>query len=258
MVYQSHERRSISGSHADSPRGKNSINVPNIDTSRSLKAGSCTFAATGDITVGTNKITVVDVDINKEICESDIEAIFLSDQMRPGSNNEEFLPEMVRDMIVELEMKSTKKELEEMVWQGDTAGGAGNHLDILDGLIKKFLADAAVVDVATPVTLTTANIETEIGKVVAAIPEAMLNEQNNPKVGIGISLKARTLYRASLAQNSPVMYRNTPVDEQLTFDGWKLFPLDGMPTNTMCFGNFDKIWLAPICLRTLVILPLSR
>jgi len=93
------------------------------------------------------------------------------------------------------------------------------------------------------VVLTATNIIAEISKVVTAIPKAMKKTKKREKVGIAISIVAEELYREALAANSPVHYYNMPLDDMLTFNGWKLFVLDGLPDDMMCFADFENIWL---------------
>lgn len=223
------------------PGVKNSTNVPNLNISRSIGPDSASWTNTGDITVGTKKLTVTTVSIKKEIEEQDLEAIFLSASINPGSTNEDFVPADFVRMVLDREAKNVNKEVEEMIWIGDTVGGLNNHLDEIDGYRKQMLADAAIIDV-TGTTLTSANISAELSKVVNAIPKVMLRSRKEEKVGIGISLNAERAYRKDLTNKHPGMYTNSTIEDGLTYDGWKLFVLDGLPDNTMVFADFNNLW----------------
>ena len=240
---------------------KNSVNVPSLNISRSIQADSCNFTAGGDITASTKKLTVTAVAVKKELCVQDFEPLFLSQMMKDGSNEEDFLPADFATMLLDIEGKNVLKEVEEMIWNGDTAGGLGNHLDEIDGYIKQMVADASIVDVLLPATLTAANITTEIGKVVQAIPKCMKKRKREEKVGIGISCTAAEFYREAISANSPVHWFNLPDDVALSYNGWKLFVLDGLVDDDMIFCDFENLWFGTDLfgdIETIKIIPLGE
>lgn len=54
------------------------------------------------------------------------------------------------------------------IWSGDDSTGHFN------GLIPQLLLDATVIDVATPVAITSANVEAELAKFIDAVPDAVI------------------------------------------------------------------------------------
>jgi hypothetical protein len=117
--------------------------------------------------------------------------------------------------------------LNRQIWSGDTAGSAPNN--IFDGFIKQALADATVIDVATPAALTLANIEAKLNDTWRAIPEIV---RQDPNCRIKLSYSAWRLYgdseRAKTTKGID-SYQNDPT----IFKGIRLVPCYGMPANTM-------------------------
>jgi hypothetical protein len=64
-------------------------------------------------------------------------------------------------------------EIEEGVWQWDTAA---SPVDLCNGWLKGFLADATVIDVVGT-TLSASNIITELQKVYDAIPNTIIDDE---------------------------------------------------------------------------------
>jgi len=220
---------------------KNHFNVPSLNSSESLKAATCAFDESGTITAGTRRLTVVALAVNKTICLEDLEPLFISESMKLGSNNADFLPADFAKILAESEMGKVSEELEQLIWNGDTAGATGTYLDLFDGLIKKMLADADIIDVVGT-TLTSVNIISELSKVVAAIPKPVRRIRNRDNVGIALSNTAMALYMQAIAASSPTGFYDTVKEGPMTFLGFKLFELDGLDDNDMVAGDFGLVW----------------
>src|SRR5690349_10960723 len=225
------------------PNVKDKMQVPNLNVTGASKAASCTFSAAGVIEIGTRLIDVTTIDINMEYCEADLEVLFVGDDMRPGSNGTgDFTPAALHNMIMEQLVEVVNMEVEEMIWQGDTAGATSTYLDRINGLEKIMAADGNVVPVVGT-TLTAANVLVELGKVIAAIPKTMLRRRKNDKVGIAVS---QTTYALIIEAKNAATFNPTMITEVPDFIqhlGWKVYPVDGMSDNTMVFADFQRIWV---------------
>ena len=146
------------------PDIKSSAAINILSTTPLWAAGACGFSASGTTTLTQRVITVAPIKKNESICVDDLEAYWIQSKMKAGSYNEEIPFEQ---MYSEELAAQTAKFVEELAWQGDTAG-AGN-LALADGLIKLIDAEGSVVT-GTALALDAANIIDAVDEMVAAIP----------------------------------------------------------------------------------------
>ena len=222
---------------------KSKMQVPNLNVLEASKAANCNFTAGGEIVIGTRELEVTTIDINLEVCEEDLEVLFLSEDMRPGSNGTgDFTPAEVRNMILEQVTLRVSEEIEFMIWQGDILGPPGSYLSLIDGLEKKLGADIAVIPVVG-VALTAANILTEVAKVKAAIPGPVLRRLTREGVGLGVNL---TTYHLIIAGLTAITFNPgmvTAVPESIEYLGMRIFAFDGMSDDVMVFADWNRVWV---------------
>jgi hypothetical protein len=118
--------------------------------------------------------------------------------MRPGSNNAEVMPATIENYLLSQVARQTSNDLEKITWMGDTLS-VTYPLMRADGLIKKMLADAAVIDVPTPAVLTAGNIVAKIGLVYDLIPAAIVTKED---LVIYVGSAAYRFYKQALATAS--------------------------------------------------------
>ena len=146
------------------PGIKSSAAINILSSTPLWAAGACGFSAAGSTALTQKPLTVSSIKKNESICVDDLEAYYIQSKMKPGSYNEEIPFEQV---YAEELAGQTAKMLENLTWQGDTAG-AGN-LVFADGLIKLIDADVSVVT-GTALAMDAANIVAAVDEMVAAIP----------------------------------------------------------------------------------------
>jgi len=225
------------------PNVKSKMQVPNLNVLEASKEKSCNFTAGGEIEVGTRQIDVTTIDINLEVCEDDLEVLFVSEDMRPGSNGTgNFVPADMNNMMLEQVALKISEEVEFMIWQGDTGGAPGSYLSLIDGLQVQLAADGNVVPVLGTV-LTTANILTEVAKVKAAIPGQMLRRLTRENVGLGVNLTTYHLIIGGLAAIAFNPGLVTSVPDSLEYLGMKIYAFDGMSDDTMVFADWNRVWV---------------
>lgn len=208
------------------PGVKSKEKIARLDLSNILQAADCTFTDGGTTTLSQKTIEVCDFKINLEFCIKDFENNYLSEQMRAGSNNGE-LPASFQSYVLDQIAAPVSTDLERLLWQGDTAASPA---DLCDGLLKQFLADAAVIDV-TGTTLSASNIIAELAKVYAAIPNTIANKG---KVVIFVSVAASKFYKQALAAlNNALIGSYNNGDFQLSYIDIPVVVAEGLPTNIM-------------------------
>lgn len=134
---------------------------------------TCAFNTSGDVTFTQKVITVTDVKVQNQFCPKTLEAKYTQKFLRPGAHQEE-LP-VAKFITDEMNMK-IKAQMEQAIWQGDTALTNLPNLKIFDGWLKTIDAGSPVLATATA-DVTTTNvlgiIDDMYTKLGANLPEIM-------------------------------------------------------------------------------------
>lgn len=208
------------------PDVKNKIKIANLNMSGILGADGCTFNPRGSVSLGQKTLEVCDLSVELEICLKELEQSYLALTLKAGSNND-MLPPDFQNYVLDLVAKNVSKDLEFLLWQGDISASPAT---LCDGFLKKFLADAAVVDV-TGTTLTQANVIAEIGKLYSAVNPTISNSDD---LVIFVSPAAAKLYRQALAAlNNGLIGSYNKGDFNLSYINIPIIVAAGMPTNQM-------------------------
>jgi hypothetical protein len=157
-----------------------------IDTDPTLVAGTCGSINSGDTTITERVITVIPMKSDQSYCFDDLYKKALG-----GLD--------VAKSITEDTAAKISKTVSKTIWEGNALG--------IDGFIAQLEADTDTNEVASS-TLTTANIEAEIAKMVVLVNDAMYSRG---ELTLYVNYKTFNLYKvARLAVNS---YR----DQSTTF-----------------------------------------
>jgi len=114
------------------------------------------------------------------------------------------------------------------IWEGD--GTTGNF----NGLIPALLLDADVIDVATPVAITSANVEAELAKFIDAIPDEVIGS-----AGLVLGVSTNVLRALKKIQGSFARANGTFANpSEFDFNGYTLTEIKALNANTMV--AYDK------------------
>lgn len=220
------------------PGVKSKVKLGSLNLGNILQADSCDVSESGTYTLAQKTLEVCDFAINVPLCAKDYEVNYLSEQLKPGSNVPANFPEGFMGYLMNLIAETISKQTEALFWAGDTEG---SPVTLCDGLIKKFLADSAVLDCATPATLSASNIVAELTKVVNKIPTTLLADAK-AKLKIFISPTAQRFYELSLLATHPAIYASNNIDLSSKFMGYDLVVSNGMPDSTMVCADPMNLW----------------
>jgi hypothetical protein len=207
------------------------INIGSI-----LQSADCTFSNTGEGTLSQKSFEVEPIKINLSYCKRTFETNYLSQLLRPGSNNAEVMPPSVEAFLMSEVSNKVSADLEQLVWKGDT-GTASYPLSLADGLEKQLLADGAVVDISATASVTVSNVIGEISKVYDAILPQLLDE-----AVIMVPSTIYRLYRQALAAASSEAYFMQDHSE-LRFLGIQVIEAKGMSNNKMVAARLSNLLL---------------
>ena len=204
-----------------------------------IKDGSCDFTPTGTITLTENILQPEEFQVNFTLCKQDFRDDWEAIAM--GLSAHDNLPPNLADFIIAKTDAEVASANETIIWQGTTAT-AGEY----DGFLARFAADASVVDV-TGTTVTAANVITELGKVVDAIPAEIYGKEDLfiyvPQNVYRAYVRALGGFGASgLGANGFEGRGNNQILGDLAFDGVKLFLAEGLPSNKMVAAQASNLF----------------
>jgi len=207
------------------PGIKSATKLANVTFGNILQPATCNFTAP------TDALDAVDIDVCSlsamaQLCQFDLEQSFLALQMAQGSNGDFSVAAFMSYYWDEM-AKQIQESVEYIRWQGDTSS-TNETLALCDGYIKKLLANASVVDVANT-TITSANVITEIVKVINAAPSTISRKKADLRLYVAPNV-ANALELATASGNTQT-YITTPL--ALTFLGIKVVVAEGMPNDHM-------------------------
>jgi hypothetical protein len=204
------------------------------------KDATCDFSDTSTLTLAESILEVKQLQVNLELCKSDFEDDWYAAEM--GFSAHDNLPATFSDYLIGYVASKVAAKNETNIWQGVDAN-AGEF----DGFTTLAAANADVIDV-TGTTITAANVITELGKVVDAIPAALYGKED---LYIYVSQHiARSYVRAlggfgasGLGANGVAAQGTTWYNGgDLAFDGVKLFVASGLPTNDMIAAQKSNLY----------------
>ena len=219
------------------PNVKSKIKLGELAIGNILGDADCSFSSAGEGVLNQKAFEVNAIKINLEYCARTFEVNYLSQLLRPGSNNDEVMPATVESFLLDQVAAKVSADTEQLVWKGNTALTT-YPISLYDGLEKQLLADTAVIDVVST-TLSKANIIAQLGLVYDAIPETIIGAED---LTIFLSPSAMRFYREALAAASAESNFMQSYTE-LHFLDVKLSVAPGISTNKMVAARTSNILL---------------
>ena len=214
--------------------------IKTLSTNALVKDAACDFADQSTVTLAERILQPDEFQVNLELCKKDFHNDWEAVQM--GYSAFDSLPPSFADFLIGHIAAKVAQKTEENIWQGVTAN-AGEF----DGFETLLAADASVIDVVGT-TVTAANVITEMGKVVDAIPTAVYGKEdlyiyassNVARAYIRAlgGFGASGLGAAGLNNEGTTWYNGG----DLAFDGVKIFVCSGMSDNTMVAAQKSNLF----------------
>lgn len=204
------------------PNVVSTVYLRKIDVGDGFVDYSCGWEPSGDLSLTEYAITPKKVKWDQEMCKEDFRQLWTAQEMGFSAHNDN-LPTTEQAAIL-LEMgKTIARKVDVDIWEGDNSAGR------FAGLIPQLVADATVIDVATPTTITDANVEAELADFIDAIPDAVIGA---PDLVMGVSTNvARALRKKQGAfARSNGTFENP---SEFGFNGYTLTEVKALNANTM-------------------------
>jgi len=214
----------------DNIQGKEVIQVLASDANL-IKAASCDFSATGTLTTTEIVLQPEEFQVNLQLCSKNYRTTWESLQMKGIKSG---IAKDLGDFILQHVADKVAANMETNFWQGANATEGQT-----DGITVLAAADSDVVDV-TGTTVNAANAPSEMSKVISAIPNTIYGADD---LYLYVSTHIFKSFVSSLGgfgsgglgaagyeDKGATWYRG---QQELFFEGVKVFHAPGMPTNDM-------------------------
>ena len=220
--------------------------LPNIKYKAAMKVGAfsnlvrsadCDFdSSTSGLTLTEKVLTPAELQVNLQICKKELHADWEAAQM--GFSAFDSLPPLFSDFVIARVAAEVASATETSIWQG--ASGEGNF----DGFRTLAIADSTVGDISGT-TVTSANVVTELGKIVDAIPSGVYGADD---LNLYVS---QNIFKAYIRALGGFAATNSGVDAkshtfynggELSFDGVKLYPSSGFPDNCAIAARSSNLY----------------
>ena len=213
-----------------------------LSTNALVKDAACDFADQSTVTLNERVLTPKEFQVNLSLCKQDFHSDWEAVQM--GYSAFDTLPPSFADFLLGHIAAKVAQKTEENIWQG-ADGDEGEF----DGFTVLLAADGTVNDATTTETsITAANVITELGLVVDAIPTSVYGKED---LYIYVSQHIARSYVRALGgfganglgangvNNGGTTWYN---GGDLAFDGVKLFVCSGMPDGKMVAAQKSNLF----------------
>ena len=214
--------------------------IKKVATDDIVKNAACDFDPTSTLTLTERILQPEEFQVNLQLCKKDFRSDWEAVQM--GYSVYDNLPPSFTDFLLAHVAEKVAQRIETNIWAGANAT-AGQF----DGFTTLFAADGDVVDVVGT-SITAANVITEMGKVVDAIPSALYGKED---LTIYVSQKVAKAYVRALGGFGTSGLGANGVDNKgtmwygqgdLFFDGIRVAMVNGMPSDDMVAAQSSNLY----------------
>jgi hypothetical protein len=217
---------------------KTTLQKVNLDAI--VKDATCDFDPTSTLTLADRVLTTEPFQVNVQLCKKDFYASWIGGQM--GYSAYDGLPADFSEYLIAYVAGKTAEKLEQNIWQG-AAATSGEF----NGFQALLAADGDVVDVVGT-SVTAANVITEMGKVVDAIPSALYGKED---LTIFVPQNVAKAYVRALGGFGTSGLGANGVDNKgtmwygqgdLYFDGIRVAMVNGLASNKMVAAQSSNLY----------------
>ena len=214
-----------------------------IATDAIVKDATCDFTATSTVTLTEKILQPEEFQVNLQLCKKDFKSDWEAIQM--GYSAFDSLPPAFADFLLSHVAAKVAEKTEQNIWKGVTAN-AGEF----NGFATLLSLDAALpaAQEVTGTTVTAANVVTELGKIVDAIPASLYGKED---LYLYVSQNIAKAYVRALggfgasglgANGTNAMGTQWYNNGSLSFDGISIFVANGLANNTAIAAQKSNLY----------------
>lgn len=207
--------------------------IQKFATDTLIANASCDFTASGTVTLTERVLAPEEFQVNVLLCKKDLHSTWQAAEM--GYSAFDSLPKSFEDYLIAYVSANVAANMETTIWQGVNAT-AGQFAGIMTQLTTDAALPAAQEVAGT--TVTAANVITELGKIVDAIPARMYGQAD---LKLYLSQNIVKAYIRALggfgasglgANGTNNLGTQWYTNGSLSFDGLPIFMANGLAANT--------------------------
>jgi hypothetical protein len=200
------------------------------DNATAFSGQTCTFTPTGTVTLNERVITLVPMALQRELCKKD----FLADWEALAAQNGDITE--TADALTVTMIGLIGQINETMIWQGVAGTGAYAGFETL------MLADATVIDVATPEAIDATNVVEKIQELVAACPLRVRRSAEKPLIYVASNV-AEAYRNAQAALGNNNLYQSGAAISMTWLGQYEIVECPGMSDSTMVMAQKSNLWM---------------
>lgn len=212
------------------------VHLRQFQYSNGITGYTCGFTPQGSVTLSEKTLTPAKHKNELEICKEDLRQIWSSATMGFSAHNDSIPTDVEQALLAEI-LEDQAVWLDGKIWTASSAG-----TDEFDGFITKFEADGSVVKANNGITplgasITEANVESELKKVLASIPKSI--RRDNLKVVVSDDVfQAYWFYLVSkgIANDGDAGVKS------VRFGKYELIENNGLPANTILAYDVKNLY----------------
>ena len=198
---------------------------------------SCGFTPTGAVTLSEKLLTPKKIKNEQEICKEDLRQIWSSASMGFSAHNDNMPKDVEAALLAEI-LGDTAAATDLDIWQG-VAATTGR----IGGFIELFDADANVIKHGNGITalgaaITKANVQSEIEKVLDAVPVALRRKKD---MVFAVSANVALAYEQALI-SAGISNGLGGGEMELRYGSTKMEVINGLPDNTIVVYQVKNLY----------------
>jgi len=197
--------------------------IRKIDYGNGRQDFSCGFTPAGSVTLAEVVLEPKKIKNEAEICKEDFRNVWDTATMGFSAHNDNMPVDEEQALLVEI-LADTAQATDSDIWVGDAADDG--HFD---GFLPLFLADATVIDVASPATITKSNVIAKIEATLDAVPIALRRKTD---LIFAVSPDVALAYTQALV-SAGISNGLGGAEMVLQYGTYKLEVVNGLPASTM-------------------------
>ena len=207
--------------------------IQKFATDSLVKDASCEFSASGTVTLTERVLNPEEFQVNVLLCKKDLHSTWQAAEM--GYSAFDVLPKSFEDYLIAYVSANVASSMETTIWTG-----VNNTAGQFAGIMTQLTTDAALpaAQEVAGTTVTAANVITELGKIVDAIPARMYGQAD---LKLYLSQNIVKAYIRALggfgasglgANGTNNLGTQWYTSGSLSFDGLPIFMANGLAANT--------------------------
>lgn len=202
------------------------LNLRKIELTGGKREYTCGFLPAGSVVLSEKVLEPKKFKDDFSVCKEDFRAQWSEESMGASAHNDN-APKDIMDAILVEKLAQTAEELDDNIWNGDSAND-----DEFDGFLKLWLADSEVIDVDLD-DVTESNVEAMLKLALNAVPVAIRRKS----LKVGVSPDVFQAYSFYLVSKGITNGLGGDANTTPKFGKYDLVEINGLPDSTIVIAE---------------------